>query len=127
MIQVNELRVGNLLTYKGRIITVDGVENDTDTYRETWLIWIKGKGQAEPIADFAPIPLSPEILEACGFERTEYGFVKNAGWWAFEIDNNMVLILAGISHNIKYLHVLQNVFYSLTGSELSVNLEKVKV
>lgn len=83
-----------------------------------------------------PVPLSPELLEKAGFEKTN-GEIES---WKIPIgkdnyiewhDDNSVLIgdYTGYStvmivvENISSLHQLQNLYYSLTGNELEINLQ----
>ena len=71
-----------------------------------------------------PIPLTPEILEKCGFEKFkglwnyklvpigyELNLVKINGLNENEFENQ-------IGESIKHLHHLQNLYYALTGEEL---------
>lgn len=83
--------------------------------------------------EFEPVPLSPAILEACGFE-----YIDQVGGWC-----NKHHVIYGADHwmihpfctndtdvhiKVEYLHQLQNICFALdpTGTELSINLEKVK-
>jgi hypothetical protein len=94
------------------------------------------------ISDLAPIPLTPGILEKAGFH---FGFHENGTYFIDlnEIDKQLEIMLSGnefypqivqapemsnedcqvVSLNkIEHLHQLQNLFWCLTGSELTVNL-----
>jgi len=75
------------------------------------------------------IPLTPEILQKCGSPETK------GLWYEHEISSFFLdgsgNFFAGevlnvdspvIAKNIKYLHQLQNLYFMLTGSELTVNL-----
>lgn len=84
--------------------------------------------------EFNPIPLTPEVLEKCGFEDH-----KMYGW---NILNNKLYKRIGVFIDIKevrimmpyfngvmticntmqYLHHLQNLIFTLTDEELTVNL-----
>lgn len=80
------------------------------------------------LEELEPIPLTPEILEAAGFERG-CPYSKN-GWTApeqaffFEDDNNFDPreMSSGrvFSVEIKHLHQLQNLYFALTGTELTI-------
>lgn len=79
-----------------------------------------------------PIPLSPEVLVACGFR------LETKVWWIFpdeDMDGWVLLdnspreetfslcyeqIVLGVPV-FKHLHQLQNLHYSLTGEELTYN------
>lgn len=88
------------------------------------------------IENINPIPLTPEILEACGFKNT----TTNHGLLVLDIPDNPIGFLQNIRHghgfkirvgiascevNIQYLHQLQNLYFALCGEEITVNLEKV--
>jgi hypothetical protein len=76
-----------------------------------------------------PIPLTPEILEKCGFVIIEQG--RLCVWFEdFELcqlnsDKNKLGLYwcehyTGVS--IEYLHQLQNIYFALTGEELNIKL-----
>lgn len=80
-----------------------------------------------------PIPLTPEILEACGFVKRKEMFYK--GEYCININDRDVLVGSrgtifngdpnygvGINYELKYLHQLQNLYFALTGEELTVNI-----
>lgn len=91
---------------------------------------------------FSPIPLTPEILVACGFTKYKYPddskremrdmyFIK-AGYVQITLAMGET-ILAGsnnsdteaqviLNKSTKYLHQLQNLFFALTGDELPIKL-----
>lgn len=140
----NELRVGNKVTIdnevswsklKGEVMTVIGVSKITDI--ERMVLFPKSKynisledcnGNLYHQFDefIIPIPLSPEILEKCGFEadnKTEYG-----GWLSPEIIGGSRLRLVkedvgfsffnGICKTVvKDLHTLQNYYPAWTSGE----------
>src|SRR6478735_9449797 len=75
---------------------------------------------------FSPIPLSPELLEAMGFEGDFAPQVPEwhhpSGFWFFDsfgTDSYSIRLMNKIDVHLKHLHQLQNLFYSLTGEELS--------
>lgn len=123
MIEVHELRVGNW------------VKNDCDDkYMQVEVDDFKTI-QADP--DWLlPIPISPEILEKCGFEKVSSSFYEidlgnNIGQLQVNPYNGIVFIGHhrldgfGINPNTSNsfpLHQLQNLFYALTGEELNVTL-----
>jgi hypothetical protein len=145
MIKPNELRVGNLLKHKGAIVEINGIEDDTDTYHETWIVWVRATALVHPIADFDPIPLTPEWLERCGFvklshlgrkEHTLY-IDENLSIEACEYQELLIRLVISqdnYDENInigvftvyreisecKYVHQLQNLFFALTGEELTL-------
>ena len=122
MIQENDLRIGNYaFTYKPEmfgIIKAISATRDGTVYLEVGFI----KYPNLPCNQLEPIPLTPEILEKCGFEKL------NSGNRRF---NKIVLMCESVSNYllkdipltpIRYLHQLQNLYFALTGEELEVKL-----
>lgn len=136
--KAEELRIGNwLLGAAGEaqrvayITETIGLHNNiggTDKYQENPIF-------SYDINDLKPIPLSPEILERYGFELYTSTTIKDKPFIIFRkrtfrakfIDGEF----AGLSCNsgatdvkhLKYLHQLQNLFYSVYGYELTPSQE----
>ena len=76
--------------------------------------------------DWEAILLNPEILERCGFESVdETTWVTRMNITLCKGDDGYYLgNLNGqpYSKNQKYLHQLQNLYFSLSGTELEINL-----
>lgn len=87
--------------------------------------------------DIEPVPISPEILESCGFEK--YGSypiykkrkAKKEGYHLqyegltisdVNEDGQEFWTWATQGIDLKYLHQLQNLYFALTGTELEVKL-----
>lgn len=77
----------------------------------------------------APIILTPEILEKAGFEKSgdnEHYFIGHFGFylihdgsdWCMKPRINDSLVIS----YCKYIHQLQNLYYALTSTELTINL-----
>lgn len=117
-----ELRIGNLFYKNGIVVTIDGtsivtIERHFDTSNTS----------------YSPIPLTSEWLERFGFEKVGH---ELGGWWGHPSYPTYGVTLSGrfsfsfinqtdddfIDENIscKYVHTLQNLFYSLTGTELTI-------
>ena len=115
----SDLRIHNLVHYKGKPKWVHMQE----------LIDIESRN-----FDYTPIELTPDILKKCGFENVD-------GWYANgdEIDvdkykrGDFEVLCAAVGElvflyrdkeldHIKYLHQLQNLYYTLFGIELQVKL-----
>lgn len=112
MIQASELRLGNAV-YK--------------YFERKEIVFIKGIHEGEMA--FEPIPLTSEILEACGFEKEGITSMSLIGFPCyFKIDKNNVecygihWIGKIIQIDCKYLHELQNLYFALTGTQLEVKL-----
>ena len=116
--QANELRVGNWVQVKhtGHYVQIG--------HRDIGYI-IEGSD------NYSPIPLTPEILEQCGFEVTAGGKTSNYRYYASfgfvdvkfcEEGITTYLCFGGVKtaihDSITSLHQLQNIYFSLTNTEL---------
>lgn len=132
MIQPSELRLGNWLLLPNGITQVESISakwaDFTNGYRSDY-------------GAIKPVGLSPELLEKAGFvlwKRTEDGDLWRNGKFTLihtytvdvgnantiEITNQRAFFLHGYHNDcqIQYLHQLMNLYHSLTGEELSINL-----
>jgi hypothetical protein len=127
MIDARELRIGNLIDKGGvafRVLTIDEDGcmcepiNEYDAEDNSW-----------HLSRVEPIPLTEEWLLRLGFTKTEY----NDGvemfmfiYFHLELRNNHLYLECEDSHysrnlkHIKYVHQLQNLYHSLTESELKI-------
>lgn len=141
LIEINELRIGNLLSYDNQIVHVTRLSLDIDDEYEDQIGFCKLGSVSNEIAAWnrslvdklAPIPLTPEWMERCGFISTLSGDDFHSGIiWddpksdyhycesGYFIDNR-----GDYGHycdigDIKYLHQLQNLYFALTGDELII-------
>lgn len=126
MIQANELRIGNWITVSG---------NTLDTYQTSKPIQvtadiikaIQEENNERPDAmasHFERIPLSPDTLEKCGFEKESEGgkywhndetYLKHLPPYGYRL----VYGVSKIGVYITTLHQLQNLYHALTGNELT--------
>lgn len=120
MINPKELRLGNWALYsdnneeKEPKPVIIGVAD---------LILIQNKVKD---CEYAPIVLTPDILEKAGFTDNEYYWEKDGielGWSSRVVatKERFGISVNGYSH-IKHLHQLQNFIHALTGEELEINL-----
>lgn len=128
MIKASELRVGNWVKHAGTITPLQ-VDVYSFVRMEEWF------------EEYDPIPLTPEILEKCGFEafmilddqqdyRGEY--LAKSGFrlyidpgekcYYFRYGDTELYPVEKHEIEIKFLHELQNLYFALTGEELEVNL-----
>lgn len=130
----SELRIGNFVE-----LTCEGHEDEPDL-----VIW--GIEDYEyydyRMNDINPIPITEEWLVKCGFvkdSKIEYlmGHINNTYTKSYLIigtydnvfspcvrmyDRDDWAYYEEIGENIKYLHQLQNLYFALTGEELTINL-----
>lgn len=125
MIKANELRRGNYILPEhdldGKYHVVNELgEGSINNYIENW---------------YSPIPITPEILERCGFVVSDMGGHYND---IYEFNNVSIADSSKVSpfnycyeyhknkeqkkwfRGINYLHELQNLFFALTGQELEI-------
>lgn len=134
----NELRIGNWVNHE----TLGLLEWEYTHFDD----YVKDLVEGCIISDtIEPIPLTPEILEAAGFEKT-YEHQQGIEWFKIPYSPNKFTtreftlkrfikrhggeddyVYLNTAHP-KYLHELQNIFQAMTGTELTINLtEKVNV
>ena len=125
--KANELRIGNIIRYKGQPKIVRWVKDDSIGIR---------KKNLQPITisinEIENITLTEGLLLKCGFTREKHGFTIQIGNnLDFVIDLENELTGYGLNwkdsacYQFKYInqvHQLQNLYFSLTGEELTVKL-----
>jgi hypothetical protein len=127
MIQANELRIGNLVLFKGEVDVIIEIGQAGNGFCENNGYFNFDTGT------IAPIPLTPEWLERCGFEYKEPNYTK----MPLSIGKNFFRDGTGnydgfvLRHKFEYciqvlvikdLHQLQNLYFALTGEELKIEL-----
>ncbi|HXS55736.1 MAG TPA: hypothetical protein VN726_06405 [Hanamia sp.] len=115
MIKPNELRIGNCY------LDICGEPNTwtIDSYKFYHEHPLNGQNMYENIN---PIPLTPEILEKCGFTKGSGSFYD--GNMMLSIEERGYALFCGEStegKSFKYLHQLQNLYSDLYGIELEIN------
>lgn len=134
MINVKELRIGNLVNYH----IVDSLDERKEWYE---VIFIEHEdlrilSDYHDEKDYKPIPLTEETLLKCGFVRELYYFnaydINVEGYYLDDIHiilYNDKYILCGEYDGMVYemreisgLHEIQNLYYELYRKELEVNL-----
>lgn len=129
-----EFRINNLIKDRlGRVCYVEAIEYDK---QEGYSInaWPK-KGGGQVSLPFEPIPLTEEILLKCGFEsktgrwigKTWYiGINPRTEDYLFKLEQTDEKIedffFQNSFHSVKYVHQLQNLYFCLTGEELTIEL-----
>lgn len=121
----NQVRIGNLVDFNGKAETVYSIRNSgVDFYR--------GKTKKSVIMQsyvweaIKPIPLTEEWLLKFRFEK-EYGAFKLKGLkcWLTKYTSKPNLYSVNIGNiklsALKYVHELQNLYFALTGNELTVS------
>lgn len=147
MINKNDLRIGNKV-YHNETATVGGLFSRKVVIDDS-IVTIKSIGEKcinlNPDYELIPstnieyeyldgIPLTPETLEKCGFEKAEETiggdlifniFTSNGSKRTFALNENAMggyFLPLGLAMDCKSLHELQNLHRWLTGEELEINL-----
>jgi hypothetical protein len=125
MIYTKELMIGNII--KGGVVT----------HIKPNLILLNMTKPVRPV-NANPVQITPEILKNCGFKKLVNTDVSYGAYWnilykrnitestTLELFSQDAVEYRWIEGNTKvslyYLHQLQNLYYSLTGEELEVEL-----
>lgn len=124
MIKASELRIGNWIdSFHG---PYDRTQIDADCFSAL---------DADGFINGDPIPLTPEILEACGFKDMGgnmtrlYPIPHEIAVIVFQMEANALNIYLGESSvrsiQTPTLHELQNTWRYFTGTELAVTFNKI--
>jgi hypothetical protein len=120
MIKENELRIGNLVGYDGRVFEIDTIAKEFPTLNTIEF----GIGVVDWM-NVNPIPLTEEWL-------LKFGFIKhvNQSIW-YTLNKVDVWFFDGkyvndIDVEIKYVNQLQNLYWCLTGEELKLDHNEVR-
>ena len=121
--EAKELRIGNFATRKRIIYEDNSFKTITVSYHD---IEACSRNQKH----FEPIPLTEEWLEKFGFTEAMYDYTVHTG----EFYNNKIGLLKIVGGDkyqlsigsknlmvvIEYVHQLQNLYFALTGEELTL-------
>lgn len=134
--KATELRIGSIIRFtpdKSEFTIDESIQELDDGLYEGFYI------DSINICNFEPIPLTEEWLIKFGFDinRLEVGCLKVSSYKTYEekeleiwnTDNGIELMINNEPNdiclffslkNIKYVHQLQNLYFALTGLELSI-------
>lgn len=112
----SELRIGNFVE-----LTCEGHEDEPDL-----VIW--GIEDYEyydyRMNDINPIPITEDLLVKCGFVKDGEGdYCKGDFCFRWQFNALTLLLDTGyIKPPLMHIHQLQNLYFALTGEELTINL-----
>lgn len=132
-LEAKELRICNLVTdnyYESfkSVITVgsihgEGINIHPDDDDKPYGLHSATLGFEYRLEDLQPIPLTEEWLVKFGFEQynnTNHYYYSNESY-IVKINSEFGYLFYSIDHKpIKYVHQLQNLYFSLTGEELEI-------
>lgn len=131
--KASELRIGNVVCFYGNKKPLVIKEISTES-KNGWLRgYVVDNGNKTAIDCLRPEPLTEEWLLKMGFEIASRGHLViafNEDNVKFEIHSENDGETYKLSHysngfkHIKYVHQLQNLYFSLTGEELQITKEK---
>lgn len=124
MIQINELRIGNLIRVNGILSKIEIINNELDE------VYFFGEDfyHSDFCCNIEPMPITKEWLFKLGFELINNNFYRSRNCelclhWT--VNKNKMLpeyygkrLVTG--YDFKYVHQLQNLYFALTGDELTV-------
>lgn len=141
-IKATDLRIGNWVNVPRADqspFRIDGFEflrpDSCKIYQDSGMEWdspfgkIKGHPLTWELKDLSPIPLTPEILEKAGFKYLEYRNKFQKTGFDFQLEEQTdvddLRLLYGCENfgvRIHFVHQLQNLYFALTGTELTIRL-----
>ena len=126
MIKANEIRLGNQLMLNDTIVTFDALD------------WYQIVECTLFLEDFKPIPITEDILLKIGFTKEYdyrffkyFNYVTREDWDKIYCDTQNIDLEQCIDGEISkvfyndngcFLHQLQNLYFSITNEELTINL-----
>jgi len=124
--KANELRIGSIIrvTFSEDEIGFGKDHNGIIEAIQKSKVIVSGGLHWHPIEAIEPIPLTPSVLDAIDWG----GYTDLSINSYFKIDNVGHLYYCGdyTGVNLYHLHQLQNLYFALTGTELEIDLNKLK-
>lgn len=129
-----ELRIGSLVMYENTTHIIR--ELGTNSVSHNWLGSPNEVPYISGYEDISGIPITPDVLEKCGFDKEKIAsfnqnhisretyLQKKSGFdWRMRLylDNETCYWMVNYSKSVevRYLHELQNLVFSLSGEELN--------
>ena len=124
--KATELRICNLINYLGDYVEIDSISRDKGDSSLFYISTVKSGIMTNHA--FKPIPLTEEWFWKAGFFKEGHPLVDEG--WMFSKDkfcsfikkeNYWIPTPKYFNENLKlkYVHQLQNLYYALTGKELT--------
>ena len=122
MINANELRIGNLVFFNDQFIPIYEVKNESVNF----YLGLDHKGriryQAIYLKGIEPIIITDELLLTFGFENMEkfpIRYVQRIKPDSLSEFEPCIVVGDLWLTGIRYIHQLQNLYFSITGKELT--------
>lgn len=142
IIELKELRIGNLLEYKGELMQVTSLSCDIDDEYQDQICFVKfgtstnekGGWNRSLVNDLKRIPLSAEWLYRIakpniinhswdlGYKEATYvtRLFDDGVYVGVKIESNERFPDKSFAWGLKYVHQLQNLYFALTNEELTI-------
>jgi hypothetical protein len=128
MLKIKELKNGFFVkangTHEGKVMSISHFDNDKSLHQPI-VFFNESNGVGEYLKDCEPIPLTNDVLKACGSSQGhDTDMWRNpVGVWLTKVHNKEKFFVQGFraGYTISFLHEYQNVVSALTGEELNVN------
>lgn len=132
-IKAGDLRIGNLIDHSfNGIVKVNGIHPSLDKLH---IDCVKEQGEGKKawrdIKEFSPIPLTEEWLVRFGFEYddefegnvydSDLGVSIGVSGDITYFMGNLETMWTDVLQETKYVNQLQNLYFALTGEELTLN------
>lgn len=127
-----ELRIGNYLTlFENDILKIEQIKKDCDNYQGYAIYFTNGDSSSLVYDDsLKPIPLTEEWLIRFGFKyegrdyfaietflKEDFVITREQDSFCFPYED---YVGNDVDTYIKYAHQLQNLYFALTGKELTI-------
>lgn len=122
MIQSNELRINNLVLCRGEVSVIKLI---AEKYVCLLIEPCVRFTRSAYLKEIEPIPLTEEWLSKMGFDKLYEDHYEKDGVTLMKVDKEYYFLQedrSNFSHTYKSVSQLQNLFFSLVGKELKIEL-----
>ena len=128
--KIEELKIGNKILFGVVECTINSIHKVVDSPNNEWHVRVFGIGNFNQYClngyEIEPIELNEDVLKKCSRKIEECFYfgswngvnLKFKSQWCIGI-NDSKGEFREVKHGVKYLHELQNLYYSLTNEELT--------
>ena len=123
--EAKHLRIGNIVSINGADVTIKSIEYNSAI--DEYFVRIFEDFRQIKVSHLEPIPIIEELLLVFGFakvDRIDFGELKPC-YAIFSLavmirHNSFFVDWIGGNTEIKYINQLQNLYFALTGQELTI-------
>jgi hypothetical protein len=125
-LKVNELRIGNLVSHYGFIRRIEAIHAKKKLDDKHRIIEFEN-GVTDFLMNVKPIELTEEWLEKFGFQKIDGAFFKLSFlFYGIKVKDDIGFHFkkGEFSIKLKYVHQLQNLYFTLVEEELKYELDQ---